>query len=201
MNLENALAETERANARLIYRFKVLLCMQMVAYFACLLLPGTFELVAIEVARYIPSIQKLLSSGDDVGQFAARYFSICWLASPIMLVYLLWGEKPVARITVGSSRLGRGPIAVSFFSYFIVLPVVALFIYLLYEGDLYMHEGKPRLFGQHVFFLMRHTYVGLLVLGTGLALGMVFTVNIIAALLVYPIALLFHNWREVRRQE
>ena len=131
------------------------------------------------MSGYIPSIQ-MLNIGNQIEQFAARYFALCTLVLPIMTVYLAWGQNPLERIRAGAV-INKTPLWKTIFFLVLGLPFCLLILFVLYAAPIPMPE-TPRLSGQHVLHLMTNTHLGLLVLGSVLMIGIL--IFILAALCI-----------------
>jgi hypothetical protein len=153
-----------------VYNKRFLHCwiVNLLIYAIALVFEKQLTPLASSMSGYIPSIQ-MLNIGNQMERFAAKYFALCTLVLPIMTVYLAWGQNPLERIRAGAV-IRKTPLWKTIFFLALGLPFCLLILFILYAAPIPMPE-TPRLSGQHALHLMTNTYLGLLVLGSVLMIG------------------------------
>lgn len=171
------------ANKRLVAKTWFMGATILALFALCVVFTEQTELLARWVAQYVPSIEKLLRAKLEIGSLPARFFSACVVVLPMFLISWLWHEDPQSRVRYGMRRTGRGWIESIVVGYLLFFPACcfALFVALVAPFDM---PNEPRLWGQHLLYLMLNTYWGLLLLGT----------TFVAAMAVFALLVAFFCW-------
>jgi len=183
-------AFVEAANHRLMKRMAVISVATSTLFFFATTFTGTSDSIAKMVAGYVPAVDKLMTLSTEIGSVPGRFFSLAILVSPIYLIWLLWGEDPLLRIQYSAAKRGGGSVGAIIFAYAILLPffILILTICLVAPFDV---SDAPNLWGQHVFYWMLNSYIGLLCIGTLLFLGLLIFAFMVALLVWLPFMKLY----------
>jgi len=168
------------ANERMVRKFKVIGVIIALTFFVCVAFDGPTNAVAHWAAAYVPSVAKLFKNPTSLGTMPARFFGVVAVLVPALAIWLAWGEDVRTRWRYGQMRSGRGPTESLLMVYLLGVPFSVFVLFVMYAAPIDM-PAQPRLWGQHIVYLMHNTYLGLLILG-GIA---TFSTALFAAVLVF----------------
>lgn len=158
------------ANKKMIQKFWAVWLAIIVVFFFCLVFKQTATAIAHWSAAYVPSVAKLTQDPTAIGNLPGTYFGVLAVLMPVFVIWLAWGEDPRMRWRYGKMQSGRGPVEFLLMLYLLGIPFCIFFLYVMYAAPIEM-PAQPRLWGQHLVYLMLNTYLGLLVFGGVAAFG------------------------------
>jgi uncharacterized membrane protein len=186
-------------NARQTIRIVLVLLMSFASYFICVAFPEATTVLAVQVGKVVPSIEKLLQSPSLLGTLPARYFALNAALLPFYVALLVWNEAAGPRFRFGLSRSGRSRTEAIFILYFLFLPLcIGLLLAVIVAPIDLPHE--PRLWGQHALGLVFNFNLGLFSLGSLLVAAIAVTLAMLIFVLWLPIEGLLESLRKGKEQ-